>query len=95
MVDRGARCASPKTFLPHLELLSLGDERDAESEEGNQAVEGKRLDAGSRQASGQDDQAGCRPITLPQHKGRDYPTGLAQAILKQAELKMKELHLWS
>ena len=30
---------------------------------------------------------GCRPITLPQHKGRDYPTGLAQAILKQAELR--------
>jgi predicted RNA binding protein YcfA (HicA-like mRNA interferase family) len=31
--------------------------------------------------------SGCRPITLPQHKGRDYPTGLAQAILKQAELR--------
>jgi predicted RNA binding protein YcfA (HicA-like mRNA interferase family) len=30
---------------------------------------------------------GYRPITLPQHKGRDYPTGLAQAILKQAELR--------
>jgi predicted RNA binding protein YcfA (HicA-like mRNA interferase family) len=30
---------------------------------------------------------GSRPITLPQHKGRDYPTGLAQAILKQAGLR--------
>ncbi len=29
---------------------------------------------------------GCRPITLPQHKGRDYPTGLAKAILRQAGL---------
>jgi predicted RNA binding protein YcfA (HicA-like mRNA interferase family) len=31
--------------------------------------------------------AGCRPITLPQHKGRDYPTGLAKAILRQAGLR--------
>jgi len=31
--------------------------------------------------------SGCRPITLPQHKGRDYPTGLARAILKQAGLR--------
>lgn len=30
---------------------------------------------------------GCRPITLPQHKGRDYPTGLAYAILRQAGLR--------
>lgn len=30
---------------------------------------------------------GCRPITLPQHKGRDYPNGLAQAIIKQAGLR--------
>jgi predicted RNA binding protein YcfA (HicA-like mRNA interferase family) len=30
---------------------------------------------------------GCRPITLPRHKGRDYPTGLAQAILRQAGLR--------
>ncbi|HEX3040582.1 MAG TPA: type II toxin-antitoxin system HicA family toxin [Solirubrobacterales bacterium] len=30
---------------------------------------------------------GRRPITLPQHKGRDYPTGLARAILKQAGLR--------
>jgi predicted RNA binding protein YcfA (HicA-like mRNA interferase family) len=30
---------------------------------------------------------GCRPITLPQHKGRDYPRGLALAILKQAGLR--------
>jgi predicted RNA binding protein YcfA (HicA-like mRNA interferase family) len=30
---------------------------------------------------------GYRPITLPQHKGRDYPTGLAQGILKQAGLR--------
>jgi len=31
--------------------------------------------------------AGRRPITLPQHKGRDYPKGLAQAILRQAGLR--------
>jgi predicted RNA binding protein YcfA (HicA-like mRNA interferase family) len=30
---------------------------------------------------------GCRPITLPQHKGRDYSSGLAGAILKQAGLR--------
>lgn len=29
---------------------------------------------------------GHRPITLPQHKGRDYQPGLASAILKQAGL---------
>ena len=29
---------------------------------------------------------GCRPITLPQHKGRDYSPGLTQAILRQAGL---------
>jgi predicted RNA binding protein YcfA (HicA-like mRNA interferase family) len=31
--------------------------------------------------------AGRRPITLPQHKGRDYPPGLARAILRQAGLR--------
>lgn len=30
---------------------------------------------------------GHRPITLPRHKGRDYPPGLAAAILKQAGLQ--------
>jgi len=30
---------------------------------------------------------GHRPITLPQHRGRDYPPGLAGAILKQAGLR--------
>jgi predicted RNA binding protein YcfA (HicA-like mRNA interferase family) len=30
---------------------------------------------------------GCRPITLPQHKGRDYSPGLTKAILKQAGLR--------
>jgi len=30
---------------------------------------------------------GRRPITLPQHKGRDYPPGLVSAILKQAGLR--------
>jgi predicted RNA binding protein YcfA (HicA-like mRNA interferase family) len=30
---------------------------------------------------------GHRPITLPQHKGRDYPVGLARAIIRQAGLK--------
>jgi predicted RNA binding protein YcfA (HicA-like mRNA interferase family) len=27
---------------------------------------------------------GCRPITLPMHKGRDYSRGLTVAILRQA-----------
>ncbi len=30
---------------------------------------------------------GHRPVTLPRHKGRDYPPGLAAAILKQAGLR--------
>ena len=30
---------------------------------------------------------GRRPITLPMHKGRDYPKGLARAILRQAGLR--------
>ena len=30
---------------------------------------------------------GCRPITLPQHKGHDYQPGLAGSILKQARLQ--------
>jgi predicted RNA binding protein YcfA (HicA-like mRNA interferase family) len=30
---------------------------------------------------------GRRPVTLPQHKGRDYPPGLAAAILRQAGLR--------
>jgi predicted RNA binding protein YcfA (HicA-like mRNA interferase family) len=29
---------------------------------------------------------GHRPITLPQHKGRDYGPGLTAAILRQAGL---------
>lgn len=31
--------------------------------------------------------AGCRPITLPHHRGEDYHAGLTNAILKQAGLK--------
>jgi predicted RNA binding protein YcfA (HicA-like mRNA interferase family) len=31
--------------------------------------------------------AGRRPITLPHHKGRDYPTGLAASILREAGLE--------
>ncbi len=27
---------------------------------------------------------GCRPITLPMHKGRDYSPGLTASILRQA-----------
>ncbi len=27
---------------------------------------------------------GCRPITLPMHKGRDYGAGLTASILRQA-----------
>ncbi|HEX5712036.1 MAG TPA: type II toxin-antitoxin system HicA family toxin [Solirubrobacterales bacterium] len=30
---------------------------------------------------------GRRPITLPQHKGRDYSRGLTAAILRQAGLR--------
>ena len=30
---------------------------------------------------------GERPITLLHHKNRDYPPGLASAILRQARLK--------
>jgi predicted RNA binding protein YcfA (HicA-like mRNA interferase family) len=30
---------------------------------------------------------GCRPITLPQHKGRDYQPGLTSAILRQAGIE--------
>jgi predicted RNA binding protein YcfA (HicA-like mRNA interferase family) len=30
--------------------------------------------------------AGCRPITLPRHRGRDYGPGLKRAILRQAGL---------
>jgi predicted RNA binding protein YcfA (HicA-like mRNA interferase family) len=30
---------------------------------------------------------GHRPITLPQHKGRDYPAGLRRAILAQAGIR--------
>lgn len=29
---------------------------------------------------------GCRPITLPMHKGRQYPKGLNAAIRRQAGL---------
>jgi predicted RNA binding protein YcfA (HicA-like mRNA interferase family) len=29
---------------------------------------------------------GRRPITLPHHKGRDYPPGLVAAILREARL---------
>jgi predicted RNA binding protein YcfA (HicA-like mRNA interferase family) len=30
---------------------------------------------------------GCRPVTLPRHKGRDYQPGLTRAILKQAGIQ--------
>jgi predicted RNA binding protein YcfA (HicA-like mRNA interferase family) len=30
---------------------------------------------------------GRRPITLPHHKGRDYPPGLSAAILREARLR--------
>jgi len=33
---------------------------------------------------------GCRPITLPMHKGRDYSPDLRDAILKQAGIKDEE-----
>lgn len=32
-----------------------------------------------------------RPITLPQHKGQDYSSGLTRAILRQAGIDPKEL----
>ena len=31
--------------------------------------------------------SGHRPITLPDHKRRDYPSGLREAILKQANIR--------
>lgn len=33
---------------------------------------------------------GHRPITLPEHKRRDYPPGLSEAILKQAGISRKD-----
>jgi len=30
---------------------------------------------------------GCRPITLPDNRRRDYPKGLRDSILKQAGIK--------
>jgi predicted RNA binding protein YcfA (HicA-like mRNA interferase family) len=30
---------------------------------------------------------GCRPITLPKHRGQDYSPGLTAAILRQAGLR--------
>jgi hypothetical protein len=68
--------------------VGAADGRDAQPEEGDQAVEGKRLDAGPRgKHQVKMIKEGCRPITLPQHKGRDYQPGLARAILKQAGLQ--------
>ncbi len=34
---------------------------------------------------------GQRPITLPHHKGRDYPKSLASAILREAGIGKDEL----
>jgi predicted RNA binding protein YcfA (HicA-like mRNA interferase family) len=88
MADRGARCASPKRFR-RISNYS----RSAMKGTLNQKKAIKLLkENGWTQARGGKHQVkmtkpGCRPITLPQHKGRDYPTGLAQAILKQAELR--------
>ena len=33
------------------------------------------------------EKAGCRPITLPMHHGKDYSASLTSAILRQAGLK--------
>jgi len=30
---------------------------------------------------------GQRPITLPRHRGRDYPPGLSAAIVREARLR--------
>jgi predicted RNA binding protein YcfA (HicA-like mRNA interferase family) len=38
--------------------------------------------------------AGDRPVTLPQHSGRDYGPGLTAAVLKQAGLKKKGDGRW-
>ncbi|MFI5025388.1 MAG: type II toxin-antitoxin system HicA family toxin [Solirubrobacterales bacterium] len=38
---------------------------------------------------------GCRPITLPQHKGRDYQPGPDQRDSQAGGATVKELHLWS
>jgi predicted RNA binding protein YcfA (HicA-like mRNA interferase family) len=34
---------------------------------------------------------GCRPITLPQHKGRDYPIGLGPGDTQTGGAKMRRL----
>lgn len=33
---------------------------------------------------------GCRPITLPRHKGRDYSKNLTGSILRQAGITKKD-----
>jgi len=35
--------------------------------------------------------AGCRPITLPMHKGSDYSPRLTRAILRQAGIDPQDL----
>jgi len=77
-----------KRFRRCRDYRRAGDEGHAQPEEGGQAVEGN----GWTQARGGKHQVkmtkeGHRPITLPQHKGRDYQPGLTSAILKQPELQ--------
>ncbi|HXS34010.1 MAG TPA: hypothetical protein VN758_09605 [Solirubrobacterales bacterium] len=57
------------------------------SEEGDQAASRKRLEARGGKHQVKMTKPGCRPIALPQHKGRDYQPGLTSAILKQAGLQ--------
>lgn len=38
---------------------------------------------------------GCRPITLPQHKGARLPNRPGSGDSQAGRAKMKELHLWS
>jgi len=50
-------------------------------------LQDSRLDSCSRrQASGQDDQAGERPITLPENKRRAYSKGFEAALRRQVGL---------
>src|SRR5262245_45981165 len=63
-----------KTFRRRDGYGRPADERNAQPEEGDQAAEEKRLDAGSRrQAPGQDDQARLPPDHAPTAQGPRLP----------------------
>jgi predicted RNA binding protein YcfA (HicA-like mRNA interferase family) len=77
-----------KTFPPWLELTSPAMQGTLNQKKAIKLLK----EHGWTQARGGRHQVkmtkpGRRPITLPQHKGRDYQPGLASAILKQAGLR--------